>query len=178
MAVTQAASAAASGELRSLADRFWDGYLAAYPTWATVIGDRRFDDRLEDASQEAIAGRIRWLDSIAAAAAALDLGALDGTERVTRQMLVDEARGQADALRTGVHEWTVDPLGGPTVGLLDLVDYQPIATPADGRALVARWRDVGRYLDQVTAGLREAAADGRTAVINPVQRQIEVLDGL
>jgi len=177
-AVTHAAGAAASAELRSLADRFWDGYLAAYPTWATVIGDRRFDDRLEDASQDAIAGRIRWLDSIAAAAEALDVGTLDGTERVTRQMLVDEARGQADALRTGVHEWTVDPLGGPTVGLLDLVDYQPIRTPAEGRALVARWRDVGRYLDQIRAGLREAASDGRVAVINPVQRQIEVLDGL
>jgi uncharacterized protein (DUF885 family) len=176
--VTHAATAAASGELRSLADRFWDGYLAAYPTWATVIGDRRFDDRLEDVSPDAIAGRIQWLDSIATAAESLELEGLDATARVTRQMLVDEARGQADALRTGVHEWTVDPLGGPTVGLLDLVDYQPIRTPADGRALAARWRNIGRYLDQVRAGLLEAAADGRVAVVNPVQRQIEVLESL
>jgi len=168
----------ASEELRSLADRFWEGYLAAYPTWATVIGDRRFDDRLEDVSQDAIAGRIRWLDGIADAADGLDPEAIDPIERVTRQMLMDEARGQADALRTGMHEWTVDPLGGPTVSLLDLVDYQPIRTPADGRALVARWRDIGRYLDQVRAGLREAADDGRTAVVTPVQRQLEVLESL
>ena len=145
--MTHAATAAASEELRSLADRFWEGYLAAYPTWATVIGDRRFDDRLEDVSQDAIAGRIRWLDGIADAADGLDPEAIDPIEQVTRQMLMDEARGQADALRTGMHEWTVDPLGGPTVSLLDLVDYQPIRTPADGRALVARWRDIGRYLD-------------------------------
>jgi uncharacterized protein (DUF885 family) len=176
--VTHAATAVASEELRSLADRFWEGYLAAYPTWATVIGDRRFDDRLEDVSQDAIAGRIRWLDGIADAADGLDPEAIDPIERVTRQMLMDEARGQADALRTGMHEWTVDPLGGPTVSLLDLVDYQPIRTPADGRALVARWRDIGRYLDQVRAGLREAADDGRTAVVTPVQRQLEVLESL
>jgi len=176
--VTHAATAAASEELRSLADRFWEGYLAAYPTWATVIGDRRFDDRLEDVSQDAIAGRIRWLDGIADAADGLDPEAIDPIEQVTRQMLMDEARGQADALRTGMHEWTVDPLGGPTVSLLDLVDYQPIRTPADGRALVARWRDIGRYLDQVRAGLREAADDGRTAVVTPVQRQLEVLESL
>jgi len=176
--LTQAAAAPASEELRSLADRFWDGFLAAYPTWATVIGDRRFDDRLEDASADAIAARIQWLDSVAAAADGLDVDALDATERVTRQMLVDEARGQADSLRTGMHEWTVDPLSGPTVGLLDLPDYQTIRTPADGRALVARWRDTGRYLDQVRAGLREAAADGRVAVVTPVQRQIEVLETL
>ena len=177
-ALTQAAAAAASEELGSLADRFWEGFLAAYPTWATVIGDRRFDDRLEDASADAIARRIQWLDSVAAAADRLEVGALDATERVTRQMLVDEARGQADSLRTGMHEWTVDPLSGPTVGLLDLPDYQTIRTPADGRALVARWRDAGRYLDQVRAGLREAAADGRVAVATPVQRQIEVLETL
>ena len=176
--MTYAATAAASEELRSLADRFWDGYLAAYPTWATVIGDRRFDDHLEDASPEAIAARIRWLDEIATAAEALDPRVIDATERVTRQMLTDEARGQAAALGTGVHEWTVDPLGGPTVSLLDLVDYQTIRTPADGRALVGRWRDIGRYLDQIRGGLREAAADGRVAVVTPVERQVEVLAGL
>jgi uncharacterized protein (DUF885 family) len=170
--------AGASDDLRSLADRFWDGYLAAYPAWATVIGDRRFDDRLEDASPDAIAGRIRWLDDVAASGEALDPQSLTPTERVTRQMLVDEARGHADALRTGIHEWTVDPLSGPTVSLLDLVDYQVIRTPEDGRALVARWRDVGRYLDQERAGLREAAADGRVAVETPVRRQLEVLAGL
>ena len=34
--------------LRSLADSFWDTFLADNPAWATVIGDRRFDDRLQD----------------------------------------------------------------------------------------------------------------------------------
>ena len=176
--MTHAAAAVASEELRSLADRFWEGYLAAYPTWATVIGDRRFDDRLEDVSPDAIAGRIRWLDDVAAAADRIDPARIDRIERVTRQMLVDEARGQADALRTSMHEWTVDPLSGPTVSLLDLVDYQPIRTPAEGRALVTRWREVGRYLDALRAGLREAAADGRVAVVTPVQRQLEVLEAL
>ena len=121
--MTHAATAGAGEDLRSLADRFWDGYLAAYPTWATVIGDRRFDDRLEDVGPDAIAARIRWLDGIATTAQGLDQGSLTARERVTRQMLVDEARGQADALRTGMHEWTVDPLSGPAVSLLDLVDY-------------------------------------------------------
>ena len=176
--MTHAALAAASERLRSLAAGFWDGYLAAYPTWATVIGDRRFDDRLEDASPEGIAARIRWLEDVATAAEALEPETIDATERVTRQMLVDEARGQAAALRTGVHEWTVDPLSGPTVSLLDLVDYQTIGTPEDGRALVSRWREIGRYLDQLRAGLREAAADGRVAAVTPVQRQVEVLAGL
>jgi len=176
--LTDSATATPSEELRALADRFWESFLAAYPTWATVIGDRRFDDRLEDASPDAIAARIQWFDSIARSAGGIDAAGLDAIQQVTRQMLVDEARGQADVLRTGLHEWTVDPLFGPTVGLLDLPDYQTIRTPEDGRALVARWRESGRFLDQARDGLREAAADGRVAVATPVQRQIEVLQGL
>ena len=176
--MTHAATAAAGEQLRALADRFWDDYLAAYPIWATVIGDRRFDDRLDDVAPESIAARLRWLDDVAAAASALDAAGLDATERVTRQMLVDEASGQAESLRTGLHEWTVDPMGGPTVSLLDLVDYQTIQTPEDGRALVERWRGIGTYIDQLRAGLREAAADGRVAVATPVARQIEVLAAL
>jgi uncharacterized protein (DUF885 family) len=164
--------------LRSLADRFWDEYLAAYPTWATVIGDRRFDDRLQDVSPASIEARIRWLDGVASAAEAIDPAGLTSTERVTRQMLVDETAGHADALRTGMHEWTVDPLGGPTVSLLDLVDYQSIRTPEDGRAMVARWREIGPYLDQLGRNLVRAAADGRVAVTNPVERVLDVLGGL
>ncbi|MEO5704729.1 MAG: DUF885 domain-containing protein [Candidatus Limnocylindrales bacterium] len=165
----------AGDALRALSDQFWDGFLAAYPTWATVIGDRRFDDRLEEVSPAAIDARIRWLDGVAADAAAIPAEGLSSMERVTRQMLMDESSGNATALRTRMHEWTVDPLGGPTVSLLDLVDYQTIQTPADGKALVERWSGIGRYLDQMGANLRESAADGYVAVNKPVERMLDVL---
>jgi uncharacterized protein (DUF885 family) len=164
--------------LRNLADRFWDGYLAAYPTWATVIGDRRFDDRLEEVSPPAIDARIRWLDGLGSEATAIPADGLTSMERVTRQMLLDEAGGLAAALRTRMHEWIVDPLAGPAAGLLDLVDYQVIGTPDDGRALVERWRGIGRYLDQMGANLRESAADGLVAVAKPVERVLDVLANL
>jgi uncharacterized protein (DUF885 family) len=171
-------STSASEALRSLADQFWDAYLATYPGWATVVGDRRFDDRLEDLSPSAIAARGAWLDGVAAAATAIDGGALSDAEQVTRQMLIDEATGQAEALRTGLHDWTVDPLSGPTVSLLDLVEYQTIRTPDDGRNMVARWRAIDAHLAQVDANLARAAGDGLVAVINPVERAIDVLRAL
>ncbi len=164
--------------LRSLADRFWEDYLTEFPTWATIIGDRRFDDRLEDGSPAGVDRQIDWLSGVARAAEAIDPAGLSGTERVTRLMLIDETSGQAAALGTRMHEWTVDPLGGPTVSLLDLVDYQTIRTPEDGRAMVERWRAIGPYLDQQGANLERAAGEGRVAVVNPVQRVLDVLHGL
>jgi len=168
----------ASDQLRALADSFWDRLLSESPTWATVLGDRRFDDRLEDVSPDGIARRLAWLDDVAANATALPEDGLTSMERVTRQMLIDEVTGQALSLRTRVHEWTVDPLQGPMMTLLDIVDYQTINTPDDGRNLVERFRGIGRYLDQLGAELRESAADGRVAVENPVDKMLDILAGL
>jgi uncharacterized protein (DUF885 family) len=165
-------------ELATLADEFWDGFLQSNPMFATVIGDRRFDDRLEDRSPEAVRAELRRLDSVVAAATTIDPDGLRPTERITRQMLIDETSGQAAAIRTGIHEWTVDALNGPQTSLLDLVEYQAIETPEDGARLVARWRATGTYLDQVIEDLRRALASGRVAVRTPVERTIDELRSL
>jgi uncharacterized protein (DUF885 family) len=168
----------AATDLAGLADRFWDGFLRANPAFATVIGDRRFDDRLDDRSPEAVRTELDRLDFVVASATAIDPGALSPTERVTRQMLIDEATGQATAIRTGLHEWTVDAMSGPQTTLLDLVEYQTIETPEDGARLAARWRAIGPFLDQVIADLRRAHASGRVAVRTPVERTIDELRNL
>ena len=169
---------AAATDLAGLADRFWDGFLRANPAFATVIGDRRFDDRLEDRSPEARRAELDRLDFVVAAAAAIDSDALSPTERITRQMLIDEATGQATAIRTGMHEWTVDAMSGPQTTLLDLVEYQTIESPEDGARLVARWQAIGPFLDQVIADLLRALASGRVAVRTPVERTIDELRNL
>ncbi|HXG26820.1 MAG TPA: DUF885 domain-containing protein [Candidatus Binatia bacterium] len=168
----------APAALRALADRFWETYLELNPTWATIIGDRRHDDRLPDASQPAIEAKLRFFDEIAAAARAIDEAGLDAGQRVTRRMLIDEAEGEARTLRTRIHEWTVDPLFGPVVWLLDLVDYHTIRTPEDGRNLVARWNAAGKLIDDLRGNLLESAADGKVAAAKPVERVVDVLDRL
>ncbi len=165
-------------ELAALGERFWDDYLEAAPLFATIIGDRRFDDRLPDHSGAARTEQATRFEEIAARARAIDVDGLEPAGQVTRRMLIDEASGAAAAIRTGIDDWTVDPLGGPTVSLLDLVDWQTIERPDQGAELLARWRAVGTYLDQVIEELRRAAADGRVACATPVERTVDVLRSL
>ena len=177
------ASGTASGSdaarrLAALADAFWEEVLEANPTLATTLGDRRFDGRLDDVRPEALHAVRRQRHATAAAARAIDPGQLTPGERVTRQMLIDEAEGQAASIETGTIEWAVDPLGGPQTALPDLVDFQTIATPADGEAMVERWRAVGPHLVAIVENLRRSGAEGRVAVRTSVERTLDILEHL
>src|SRR5690348_16793818 len=100
-------------QLQAIAGALWGRFMSAYPTWATIVGDRRYDDRLEDVSPDGVARRLAWLDEVAADASALPEDGLSSMQRVTRQMLIDESANQARSIRARVNEWTVDPLQGP-----------------------------------------------------------------
>ena len=53
-----------SARLATLAARYWEATLAFSPNLATYLGDRRFDDRLNDRSEPAIvAHQVRLADS-------------------------------------------------------------------------------------------------------------------
>jgi uncharacterized protein (DUF885 family) len=168
----------ASAGLRDLADAFWEEHLRTHPMFATILGDRRYDDRLPDWSPAATGAQEEHLAATIAAANELDAEALTPAERITRQLLIDEASGQLAALKTGIHEWDVNQLDGPLVSLLNLPEYQTIARPADGERLIARWRGIGTYLDEAIDGLRRAKAAGRVAVRTPVDRTIAELHDL
>ena len=165
-------------QLQAIAAAFWDDVLRDNPVMATILGDRRFDDRLDDRSPEGIARSEALLRRTLDAARAIDPATLAPSERVTHRMLVDVVEGNLELLGSRIHEWGVDQLGGPQTLFLDLPEYQTVATPEDGRNLVARWRAMGPYFDQAIANLREALADGRVAVEMPVDRVIDELDHL
>jgi uncharacterized protein (DUF885 family) len=171
-------AATPAATLRAIADAFWEGYLAAHPTFATVMGDRRFDDQLDDLSPHARAAEIGRLEATHDAAREIDPAGLDGRDRITRSMLIEELEGELGALRARVGEWSLSPISGPQADLIDLVDYQPITSVDEGQAMVARWRATGVHLDQAIEGLRRSMARGQVASIVPVERVVDELRGL
>ncbi|MBI3747146.1 MAG: DUF885 domain-containing protein [Chloroflexi bacterium] len=171
--MTSPAPAAAAVDFRALAEAFWQDFLRHSPTFATRIGDRRFDDRLEDISGPARNARIASLRATIEAAVALEGDDLGPVDRVSRSMLIEEATGQLLALETRVDEWSVNPIDGPQTWVVDIVDDQAIETVEDGRRLVARAQAVGVYMDQAIDALRRGMARGCVASVTPLERVIE-----
>src|SRR6185369_814871 len=139
-----------------LADQFWDDILELNPTTATVYGDERFNDRLEDPSP---AGRAKTRDLMVrtkTAAEAISPDGLSVEDRITRDMLIviaDQAIEQHDQ---GVHRLgVVDQISGPQTLLPQVCQFQPADTPERLEKFIARLEAYRDYMAANTDILRE-----------------------
>jgi Uncharacterized protein conserved in bacteria len=91
---TSLASGTASQALANLAEEFWQGNLFANPVEATSLGDRRYDDRLDDITPEGIAREKARLQNLLARAQAVRPEELSEADRITRTALISEVESQ------------------------------------------------------------------------------------
>jgi len=160
--------------LAAVADEYWQLRLASDPVGATAIGDRRYDDRLDDPSPAGLAAHRARLVELESRLAKVGDG-LDGEDATTRSALTAQLAGDIAMIDSGVDQWTVDPLSGPPVTALNIESFQPVATADQGRAMVSRWRAMGPWLDTFGENLRRSLGEGRVAVHAPVEKTIDGL---
>jgi uncharacterized protein (DUF885 family) len=158
--------------LDQLAADYWDAWLAQHPTFATAIGDRRFDDRMPDNSPGALDAWRRQLDSFERRLAEI------GEDSVTASALKESMVADRGHLDADLEAFNVDPMDGPQVDLLNIPSFQPIRSTQQADALLARWRDMPRYLDQAGENLRRGAAEGLFGVAALCTKVIDELDEL
>jgi uncharacterized protein (DUF885 family) len=173
-----AAPVTPSGALTKLCDDFWQGWLAAYPTQATVLGDHRYDNRLEDISLAGSAREEVRLKGVLARAQAIDEKALSPAERVSRSALILECQNELDESACRLGEWVVDPRGGPPTDFMNLPDFTVIISPEDAANYVARCRATGPYVDARIANLTRGLKSGRVGTRAGVTKTLAELDTL
>ena len=163
--------------LRQLADEYWDTVLECNPTTATLLGDHRFDDRIEDFSAAAEAEyRGKWA-LILRRASAVGPGSLDVDDAVTRGQLIAET-GDAIAL-TDAHmvELTSDQMTGFHVGLIQSLPMMSAPDEISATMMLERFRQVPDALEQLSERFLEGAAAGRTPAAICVSRSVNMIEG-
>ncbi len=126
-----------SPSLAALAAEYWDKRLEADPIEATLLGDRRFDDRMPDPSPDADRHEIERLRRLGARVRAVDVAGASDADRITHAALLGEIDNDLALRACALGDWAVDPRDGPQVLLLNLSHLQTVATPEQGSALVA-----------------------------------------
>jgi len=163
--------------LRGLAEEYWDTLLEASPTMATVLGDHRFDDRIEEFSAGAEAARRgRWA-SILERAALLDRGRFDADDTVTYGQLTAEIGDAIALIDARLVELTSDQMTGFHVELLQSLPVMSAPDPDSAEMLVERFRQVPVALEQSAERFLEGARAGRTPAAICVSRSVNVIEG-
>ena len=146
------------------------------PTEATLHGDHRYDDRIEDVSVDAEARqRATWLE-IRAAVDAIDPAGLDPAGRVTRQLLRAELTQAVEAIDVRETELRYDQNTGFHAELFVVAPQIKAPTPESARALLERHRQIPTLLDQVVDRLRAGLAAGRTPARINIERSLNQID--
>jgi prolyl oligopeptidase len=148
------ADAQRNDSLRNLAQRYWDATMERNPTWATAIGDHRFNDRLEDAGE---AGREEWTATLKALldeVRRIPAGALSAEDRLTRDLLERDIKDKRRRIECGLHLVPLDPLDGPHIRFPLILVSHPFRNAADFRDYVARLRAFPRQAEQVIDNMR------------------------
>jgi uncharacterized protein (DUF885 family) len=165
----------AAHEFQAICDESWEAGLRENPTYATYLGDFRYNDRLADISDAGRARRRALNEGFLARLKALDVASLRESDRVSADIL----RLQLEqALEDDVHkfwQWDVDQMGGPQADFPQLLNYHPLS---DEKGLEARFRAFGLYMDQYLDNLRAGVREGRVAMRIAVERVIGQLHGL
>jgi uncharacterized protein (DUF885 family) len=162
-----------------LSERFWESILELNPTTATVYGDERYADRLDDPGPEGRAKVRRLMERTLAEVKAISPEGLPTEERITRDMLrvVAELGIEEDDQR--IHQLrVVDQMGGPQQTLPQLTSFQKADTPERLEAFIARIHAYRDYMAANTDILREGIASGLTAPRIVAERTIAQVERL
>ena len=164
--------------LHAMFERVWEENMREYPSWATWVGDHRFDDRLEDASLSAQDRRFGIARQRLDEALAIPRDALNATDRVSVDLFIEQQR---DQLRLepflGWRTLTLSAMGGVHSDVADLLERMPLDTRAQGENIIARLRAFPLRVEQDIDAMRVGIAQGWVSAKPVLQRVIEQLDG-
>ena len=165
-----------NAELERLAQEYWDYALSPSPTNAFLLGDHRFDDQMERASRQHEDEQIARFDEFATAAEAISHLGLSPDEQVTRGVLIEEASGRADELRSRLAEFDVSPSWGVHIMLPQITGQLPIADEEQADAIVTKWSKLGALFDDLIHRLRQGMAKDRTPPRTSVEKVLAQID--
>ena len=168
-----------SSPVDELADQFWESLLELNPTTATVYGDERYDDRLEDPGPAGRAAARRLVERTKAAAEAISPDGLPVEDRITRDMLIVIADGVIEKDDQAVHRLgVVDQIAGPQTILPQVCQFQRADTPERLEKFLSRLEGYRDFMAANIEILREGLDTGLTAPRIVAERSIAQLERL
>ncbi len=155
-----AAKAPAAQGFDALLDEQWQYQLAHSPEFASIIGDKRYNDRWTDYSLAAVAADRAATADLLTRFEAVDAKALDEQRQLSLQMMLRQLRDRLTSIDLKTHEMPLEPVGGIQLSLAGMGDAFPFENAKDYQDYIARLNAIPALLDQIVEVSRQGAKDG------------------
>jgi uncharacterized protein (DUF885 family) len=165
----------ASRRLHRFFDEQWEWLLREFPTFATYVGDRRYNDRWPDESLEAVARRRVHAREALAEIEAIDRASLEEADRLNYDIFHLGAKREVEGERFREELMPLNQMQGIQQDVPNLIHLAPRNTRKDFDDLLARLDTLPVVIEQTIDAMREGAALGITPpriVLGDVARQI------
>ena len=152
-------SAEASKALHALFAAEWDYQMEQYPTWASTLGDRRWNDRWSDDSLEAITKRHDHDRQVLTKLAQIDRGMLSATDRLNYDLFKKEYADRVEGFQYRRDMLPLNQLEG-VQAVNQLADMLRFSTVKDYEDWLARLKGLSVRIEQTVALMRQGVKEG------------------
>ena len=148
--------------INALLTEDYEATLKAYPVWASMRGDRRFDSELSDKSPEGISQKLVNVRDRLERAKAIDGATLSSEGRINLELLIWELEERLVSAQFHP-EWTpITQMNGPHTSLPQLPDRIRFTTEKHVQDYVLRLSKIEGYLDQTIENLKSGLKGNHT----------------
>jgi uncharacterized protein (DUF885 family) len=145
---------------RLLADE-WEYTLRTQPELATQVGDDRYNDRLSDFSDKAIADDLEHTRQALARFEAVDVSGFPEQEKLNCALMLRSLHEALDAAQFKDWEMPATQFGGIHLGYASLAFDSPFRKVKDYEDYLSRLHQIPRVLDQAMGHMRDGLRDHR-----------------
>jgi uncharacterized protein (DUF885 family) len=146
--------------LNDLLAEQWEYNMRTSPIYASVLGDKRYNDQLGDFSQKAIdedlVEKKKFLDRFEA----IDTAGFPEQEALNKTLMVRDLKNELDGVRFKEWEMPVTQFGGIHTQLPQLVSILSFQSVKDYDDYISRLNQVPRVFDETTIQMRKGMAEG------------------
>ena len=141
-----------------LADQ-WDYKLRTNPLFASFLGDKRWNDKLDDFSQEAIDKDLQETQKFLTRFEAIDMAGFPEQDALNQALMVRDLKMQLESARFKLWEMPVDQQNGFQLALPELVNVLSFQSVKDYEDYISRLTQIPRLMDQTTIQMRKGMND-------------------
>ncbi|HEY2458288.1 MAG TPA: DUF885 family protein, partial [Candidatus Acidoferrum sp.] len=139
----------------------WEYKLRTSPLYASMLGDKRWNDKIDDFSQEAIDKDLQETQKFLTRFDAIDTSGFPVQEALNKDLMVRDLKDQLEGARFKPWEMPVDQNSGIHIDLPQFVNILSFQTVKDYEDYISRLKQVPRIMDQTMIQMRKGMAENR-----------------